>query len=275
MNVRALLTLGAVVLLAACDATTAIPPIGDGLVFRPRTAAACTDGGYECTSAEALGPVTASLSTLGFSCDLETCGFSGGTPVSVTVDAQGTFYDLLTSQCNAGGYGYRWSYETCWDCTADCGPVPNCPSGKNCMSVTLPGQEGSDCRAFACAEGWEFYVNGSFVAPQCRRQAPSGPPGTPSTSASIVNGNVVLSWSPVSGADSYRVFRQLDWQSSEDVWYYELPSAGYNDGSTQVTAIIGGQSGYWVSYRVEAVNSQGISSGGTKHYFTYVPPAPY
>ena len=263
--------------LSACDAPSihipddaAVPPVS-----RASVSTDCPSG-YDCIPAELLGGVPAFLDTIGTSCAQEACGKNGGTPVSIVEDVQGTFLDLITYSCAAGGSGTRLSNEPCWDCTADCGPV-NCPPGKQCTSVTIYGQPGSDCQAYACnaSDGWAVYTTASFQPPQCIR-ARGFPPSPPSTNASIIGGHVHLSWGSVTGATSYRVYRQLEWQSAPEVWY-TTSATFYNDGTTEVTGILQGQpsSGKWVSYHVVSVNAVGESGYLLKHYFSYSGTAPY
>ena len=263
--------------LSACDTTSIHMPDDAPVPPAPRASinSDCPSG-YECMPAEALGPVAASLQTVGESCQREACGKLGGTPTTIAEDVDGTFFDLISFNCNAGGTSSRRSDQPCWDCTGDCGPV-NCPPGKMCTSVTIPGQPGSDCQAYACnsTDGWAVYTSAWFEPPQCIR-AMGFPPDPPSTNASIVGGHVHLSWASVTGATSYRVYRQLDWQGEPSVWYTTSATV-YEDGTTQVTAILPGQpaSGQWVSYHVVSVNAVGESSYLSKHYFSYSGIPPY
>lgn len=77
-----------------------------------------------------------------------------------------------------------------------------------------------------------------------------------------------IQWSPVAGADSYRIYRQSD---GEDMFTLldsvDAPSASYMDDSVSVDS-----SGY--SYRISAVNEQGETDGSAGMHIAMPAPSP-
>ena len=222
--------------------------------------------------------VTTSLSALEANCQEEACARAGpAIPVSVTVDANG-WYDNFNVQC-AGDGSFRSLASNatgCWDCRGNCATAPVCPAGAEC--VTIPGMPGSDCRAYMCPADWTMRAaTAGFQVPVCEHAVPSGPPAAPVTTASTVTGKPRITWSAVSGAASYRIYRQIEWMSAPDSWN-EVTTTSYYDGSTRVSGAPQPWPPYgkWVSYQVVSVSASGVEGGRSSvNYYPYTAIIPY
>lgn len=231
--------------------------------------------GYVCVAAT-NSPASVDLDSVAAYCQSESCSVSSGaSALSVTTDEPGEgLADLATFQCpnnviakllsNGSLLSGPGQSGQCWDCFFNSGCAgANCPAGAICK--TTPGVAGSDCRAFTCSGNYEVYASGDNL-PTCRRLAP---PAAPSTSAANVHGLPKLTWSAVSGAEEYRVYRRTNVDSWELVMTSDSP---FIDGSTEVAGAPQSYapSGAWVAYRVTSYSSAGgEGSPGPTHYFTW------
>lgn len=281
MRVRLVALLCAAV-LGGCDSPSFPPPPSPTeLAFKPagasdRASENCPSG-YECVEPQLIGGVTPDLAQLEFNCGMEGCGLNTPTATGVDFDASG-WYDRVNFDCSGASPGSVLSSYGCWDCAMNCGGSSveaNCPSGKDCVSVTIPGSEGSDCKEYRCdaSQNYEAFTYATFVAPLCKRPA-SSPPGTPSVTASINSGNPYLSWSAVSGATSYNIYRKLEWQGSYELWG-STSNDYYQDSYAPVNSVLSSPSGNYLTYYVVAVNGAGSSNPSASKYYSYTPPIPY
>lgn len=278
MRMRNTVLFGSMLLaIAACDPSSVNMPATEESVIAQnqqlQSISGCGDG-YECASPTWLGGVHADPSVIAGNCP-EFCG-PGAVGLYVNVDANPDWTDSAAVNCPDFGVVMIGSSHSCWDCRGSCAGN-NCPDGASC--ATIPRQPGSDCQAFQCPAGWEYYYAGGFQPPTCRRPAPPpppAPPAPPSTIASTVSGRPYLSWDAVPGATSYRIYRQLEWQAGPESWY-TTSATSYHDGSTNV--ISPPQSnppkGKWARYYVVSVNAGGESSYSSHHYYSYSGITPY
>lgn len=233
--------------------------------------------GFQCEYAADQGPIDVALDTLETNCNQESCGNAGIVPGStwVEVDATGAnLADVLRGTCAATGLPFALASDAtgCWDCTASCANA--CPRGERC--VTIPRTPGSDCRRFKCPAGYTMVTEtNAFIPPTCRREVPTAPPASPVVySTATVNGNPYLAWSPVSGATSYVIHRQLEWMAEADTWG-EVAGPDYTDYSTTVSGPPGGWGTKWVAYYIVAKNAAGVSGPSQTFYWPYTGIVPY